>query len=458
MRPFEILTLILIAGTLTALFTHSDRKAFLYLLLGAIAAMLFQHFTEGHRWQFAFAIYILPATYIFHRFQKQSINTKTKVFLSIWFGVSLIVPWAIPVFTLPDPGGEFDVGTETFHWVDSTRDEWFTNEIQNDVRQIMVQVWYPAKLVSPIEPEPYLDFIELRGSTLAKAGAIPEFIPGHLHYILTNSHKELPCVQSDDLFPVVIFSHGITGSRHLHQAMYEYLASRGYIVIAPDHSYDANITIFPDGSIADYRSDITGHPDSISIRKMQMETRFKDIQFILDQLEKIQDGRLQLEITGKMDLGKIAVGGHSYGGSTATVAAHGDNRIKACFVLDSWISPVPQQTIDAGVHVPFLFMGRPTWEGSDYPGNYPRLDNLMAHSSNPKYRLFIKETEHLDFSDIPLFSPIIGWVMDVGSLPAKVSTSLLNELVYGFLGRHLLKQGNVNFDKMINHDLIYQIQ
>jgi pimeloyl-ACP methyl ester carboxylesterase len=229
-------------------------------------------------------------------------------------------------------------------------------------------------------------------------------------------------------------------------------------VIAPDHSYDANITIFPDGSIADYRSVITGHPDSISIRKMQMETRFKDVQFILDQLEKIQDGRLQLEITGKMDLGKIAVGGHSYGGSTATVAAHGDNRIKACFVLDSWISPVPQQTIDAGVHVPFLFMGRPTWEGSDYPGNYPRLDNLMAHSSNPKYRLIIKETEHLDFSDIPLFSPIIGWVMDVGSLPAKVSTSLLNELVYGFLEKHLLKQGNVNFDKMINHDLIYQIQ
>ena len=278
-----------------------------------------------------------------------------------------------------------------------------------------------------------------------------------MNHIYTNSYKDIPIIQSDQLMPVVIFSHGITGTRHLHQAMYEHLVSHGYIVVAPDHSFDANLTIFPDGHTADYRSNITGHPDSIHVRTKQMDTRAADISFILDQMERIQSGEIKSQINGKIDLEKIAVGGHSYGGSTATVASQRDKRINACFVLDSWISPIPQETIEVGVHVPFLFMGRPTWQGSDYPGNYPRLDSLMVHSSDPKYRLIIKETKHLDFSDIPLFSPIIGYVLDVGSLSASVSIPLLNELVYGFLEKHLTEQPSSHFDEMIQNELIITI-
>jgi pimeloyl-ACP methyl ester carboxylesterase len=458
MRPFEILTLILIAGALTALFTHKERKIFLYLLFAAIGAMILQYFLEGQRWQFALAVYLLPALYIFHLFQKTKINTVTKGFLSVWFTFSVLLPWIIPVFTLPNPSGIYDVGTETFHWVDSTRLEWFTDESPNDVREIIVQVWYPAYKNAEMNPEPYLDFIDLRAKTLAGAGAISEFLPRHLNHIYTNSFKNIPIIKSDQLMPVVVFSHGITGTRHLHQAMYEFLVSRGFIVIAPDHSFDANLTIFPDGHLADYRSNITGHTDSVNVRTMQMNTRVADISFILDQLVKIQSGKIDAQINAKIDLERIAVGGHSYGGSTATVVSQRDDRIKACFVLDSWISPIPQETIDDGIHIPFLFMGRPTWEGSDYPGNYPRLDNLMAHSSNPKYRLIIKGTKHLDYSDIPLFSPIIGYVLDVGSNPADLTVSLINELVHGFLVKHLLAESDHSFDDSINNELVYQIK
>jgi len=458
MRPFEILTLILIAGALTALFTHKERKIFLYLLFAAIGAMILQYFLEGQRWQFALAVYLLPALYIFHLFQKTKINTVTKGFLSVWFTFSVLLPWIIPVFTLPNPSGLYDVGTETFHWVDSTRLEWFTDESPNDVREIIVQVWYPAYKNAEMDPEPYLDFIDLRAKTLAGAGAISEFLPRHLNHIYTNSFKNIPIIKSDQLMPVVVFSHGITGTRHLHQAMYEFLVSRGFIVIAPDHSFDANLTIFPDGHLADYRSNITGHTDSVNVRTMQMNTRVADISFILDQLVKIQSGKIDAQINAKIDLERIAVGGHSYGGSTATVVSQRDDRIKACFVLDSWISPIPQETIDDGIHIPFLFMGRPTWEGSDYPGNYPRLDNLMAHSSNPKYRLIIKGTKHLDYSDIPLFSPIIGYVLDVGSNPADLTVSLINELVHGFLVKHLLAESDHSFDDSINNELVYQIK
>ena len=457
MRPFEILTLILIAGALVALFTHKERKVFLYLLFGCILAMLLQHFLEGHRWQFALAVYLLPSMYGIHRFQKHGINLLTKGVLSVWFGAAVLLPWIIPIFTLPAPGGPYTVGTEMFYWVDSTRAEWFTDEDQNDVRELIVQIWYPSEINIDEKPEPYLDFIDIRAKTLASAGAIPEFFPSHLKYINTNSYKGLEIVNLEKSFPVVVFSHGITSTRHLHQALYEHLVSRGYIVVAPDHSFDANLTIFPDGHVADYRSDLTGNPDSGRVRKMQMSTRAADISFILNQLEKMQSGEIKSQINEKIDLERIAVGGHSYGGSTATVASQRDKRINACFVLDSWISPIPQETIDAGVHVPFLFMGRPTWQGSDYPGNYPRLDSLMAHSSNPKYRLIIRETEHLDYSDIPLFSPIIKYALDVGSLSASVSIPLMNELVHGFLEKHLTDQTSSRFDDMIQNELIISI-
>ena len=454
MRPFEILTLILIAGTLVALFTHKERKVFLYLLFGSIVAMFFQYFLEGHRWQFALAVYLLPALYVFHRFQKLKLNLLTKGVLSVWFGIAVLLPWIIPVFTLPSPQGPYDVGTETFHWVDSSRMEWFTDENPNDVREIIVQVWYPANMKVGLGPEPYLDFIDLRAKALAGAGAIPEFLPSHLNYIYTNSFPNLPVIDTGQLLPIVIFSHGITGTRHLHQTMYEHLVSHGYIVLAPDHSFDANLTIFPDGHVADYRSNITGYPDSINIRIMQMNTRAEDISFILDQLEKMQSGEIKSQLIEKIDLENIAVGGHSYGGSTATVAAQQDDRIKACFVLDSWVSPVPQETIDAGIHVPFLFMGRPSWNDSDYPENYKRLDSLMAHSSHPKYKLILKNTEHLDYSDIPLFSPIIRHVLEVGSLSSSVSLPLINDLVHSFLEKHLTKNSEEKFEIAIQNKLV----
>ena len=80
---------------------------------------------------------------------------------------------------------------------------------------------------------------------------------------------------------MIIISHGITGMRQIHTALAEKLANNGYVVAALNHSYDANLTVFPGGRLADYRSEITGHPDSINIRRKQIDTRTKDISFVL---------------------------------------------------------------------------------------------------------------------------------------------------------------------------------
>ena len=78
----------------------------------------------------------------------------------------------------------------------------------------------------------------------------------------------------------------------------------------------------------------------------------------------------------------------------------------------------------------------------------------MSHSSVPKYHLVIKKTLHLDYTDIPLFSPIIGYVMSVGDLSPGVSLPLVNRLVHGFLDKHLYGQNEKIFDETLINDLI----
>ena len=452
MKSFEIMTILLTAGSLLSLFFYRSREPFLYLLFLASIAAIVQYLADGLRWQMLAAIYILPAMFIAYKYI--AVNRFTGTILGAWFLISAFIPWAVPVFTMPAPGGDFSIGSETFHWVDSSRLEWFTDENDNDVREIMVQAWYPSEDLNSIDPNPYMDFMKLRSKTLASAGRIPAFLPSHLDMIITNTRNEVDCSEKLAKYPVFIFSHGITGSRHLHQILFEHLASKGYVVFAPDHSFDANLTIFPDGKIADYRSEITGHPDSVLIREKQINTRAFDIGFIIDQIKKIETGIIDSKLSGKLDLNRIALGGHSYGGATAVLASHDNKIVKACVVLDSWINPVPEKVISEGIDVPFLFMGRPNWDDSDYPSNYKELARLIASSSKETYYLRINHTLHLDYTDIPLMSPLVKYVMDVGDLKPSTTLSLINDLVLQFLEVHLLEKDYKRFNQALDNNLL----
>ena len=142
------------------------------------------------------------------------------------------------------------------------------------------------------------------------------------------------------------------------------------------------------------------------------------------------------------------------GGATATNAAYRDIRVKVCFNLDGWMSPLPENVIKDGVKSPFLFIGRPSWVDSDYPDNYDRLKTLFSNSLEPKYLLILKQSKHLDYTDIPLYSPIVKYVIDVGNIPSSKSTSLLNNLIYEFLEKELIMSEKNNLNTVLSEKLI----
>ena len=337
---------------------------------------------------------------------------------------------------MPKLTGKHSIGSTIHHWTDHERKEWFTDD-PNDVRQIMVQLWYPAQKTKKAEMTPYLDKIDLRSQTMAKAGKFPPQLIKHLELTKTNSHLNLKAEPEAAPLPIIIISHGITGMRHIHTSLAEKLSNNGYLVIALDHSYDANLTIFPDGSVADYRSDITGFPDSVSIRKKQLQTRAADVQFVINQLIKIQSGKIKHQLNGYLDLNRIGVAGHSYGGGTSIMVSYLDPRVKATLVLDSWMSPLPQKIIENGIQQPLIYIGRPKWTDSDYPTNTDLVAKIMDNTKGANYYLTIKETLHLNYCDAPLFSPLAKYFLDIGEINGIKSVNLINNISLQFFDQHL---------------------
>ena len=174
-------------------------------------------------------------------------------------------------------------------------------------------------------------------------------------------------------------------------------------------------------------------------------------------MTKVHQGKIKSSLNQRINLSNIAVGGHSYGGATAIHASKTDKRVKACFVFDGWINPVPKSTIKSGLVKPFLSIGRPSWEKSDYSDNYNFLKKLFSNSSDFSHNLIIKNTLHLDYTDIPMYSPIIKHVMDVGDLPPFETQDLINNLTYTFLETYLLGKPAKNFKKLLENTLIYAI-
>ena len=227
--------------------------------------------------------------------------------------------------------------------------------------------------------------------------------------------------------------------------MMEELASNGYVVASPDHTYDAALTVMTDGRVIFHDEDAIFPKDksrSDSNRRL-VDIRQEDLLSIIDQFEIMNDEG-DSRFANRFDLNKIGFTGHSAGGGTVLAACVEDARCDAAIALDSWVQPILGDQPINKIDIPVLYLNSPEWLGQE---NKEGGKGLALGASAPSVMVTIQGAGHNDFTDIPLLSPLARLLGLAGTIDTQIAHQLINEYSLAFL-EHILRAETNTLDDL----------
>jgi predicted dienelactone hydrolase len=347
-------------------------------------------------------------------------------------------PILFPVPRVPPPTGSHAVGTITLHLVDRSRTEMYGLDPAAP-REFIAQLWYPADPAPGSQPAPWLDRIDVYGPAIAARVGLPSFFLDHIQYARASSFRDAPLAAADRRYPVLIFSHGWGGFRVQNTYQMEDLASHGYVVVALEHSYAAAATLFPDGRTAPFNPATlwldAPTEEAFDTQANRLVTQWAgDMAFTLDHLESLAANDPSGRFTGRLDLDRVGVLGHSTGGGAAIEFCGRDPRCKAGLTMDAFMAPVSKSILAGGLEQPFLFMFSEQWPSAR---NTQLFEQLYAASDGTADQMSIAGTAHYDFSDMPMVSPLAAAIGLKGPLEASRVLSIIRSYGLAFFDAHL---------------------
>jgi predicted dienelactone hydrolase len=359
--------------------------------------------------------------------QSQAKELPNKVLISLRFLVRLLIftaiatlPILIPVFHLPEPTGQFQIGTTTLYLVDNTRSEIFTPN-PDDHREVIVRVWYPAQIMTGDKAAPLMEH--------------PPFQFSHLSLVKTHAYQDAPVSNAQSIYPVLIFSHGHVGFMEQNLTLMEELASHGYIVCSIAHTYQAIIAVFPNGRVVPADSALAndflhGKPPTQAINAEHLRVWTEDTRFLIDELERIQAGERESLLVGKLDMDRLGIFGQSFGGVTAAKVCIVDDRCQAGISLDSGLpSDYTGSSANPPLKQPFMFML------NEVVGFY--RSGILGKLNNTTYAVAVRGTTHFNFTDLVLYSPVLKFTNEFGSIEGDRMAKIINAYAVAFWDEYL---------------------
>ncbi|KAB2394174.1 alpha/beta hydrolase family protein [Bacillus cereus] len=395
----------------------------------AVVMVTVQLLAEGFRWQMIPA-YVSPVILILcylltgrkKGFRSSGIFIVKTSLLCIYLSVAVALPLLMPVFSFEEPTGPHRIGTKVYHWIDHQRNEAYSKN-PTDRRELMVQIWYPTAEKSKGDPEPYIRNRNELSKGLEKTLSIPAFAFSHMELVKSHSFMDLQLSDSENHYPILLFSHGFNGFRNQNTFQVEELASQGYIVLSIDHTLDAAATVFPDGRTA-YVQPINLTDEGDSHIKLWEE----DVSFVLNQIEKLNQNDETGFFTGRMDTSRIGMFGHSYGGATAAQILAKDSRVKAAINMDGTL--YGEIFPESGIGKPFLLMSA---EEPDEADPYEVRERYGRGLAGGGMSMVIPHTDHTSLTDLHLFSPLL---QSPGENPKEVHR-IINEFSLAFFDQYV---------------------
>jgi hypothetical protein len=161
---------------------------------------------------------------------------------------------------VPSPPGPYSVAVKHFELADSNRTDSLAPN-PNITRRFMSSVYLPIDTGYECKSQtvPYMPRLTAKvfgqmGEQLGvPQGTLEQFEMDYCD--LSTITLDMDASAEKKRYPVAIFSPGYGGTRLVYGAMARSLASLGYVVFTVDHTYEASVVQFPDGS-DEYSADL----------------------------------------------------------------------------------------------------------------------------------------------------------------------------------------------------------
>ena len=355
---------------------------------------------------------------------------------------------------LPEPTGQHAVGRVSYDWVDSTRTEIYAASGE-DRRELVVFVWYPAKSERAAEFAPYLP---------PAWAPVAEFLGINIAGLRSHAVPDATVATDNSAYPVLLLSPSGFPPLLL-SAIAEELASHGFVVVGVNHTYETAVTPFADGRVVPMNpaaiagalgAQTGGHDDVFSQRAAVCEYKTADLASVADQLERLNSDPAE-RLAGRLDLGRFAALGHSFGGNAALEWCRTDQRCRAAVNLDGALwSDVGRVGLDRPAlqllaeHGEFAVAA----EDAVKAGAAPTVDWFEAEKAvtfsgwrtvqqraQPGYTAQIGGATHVSFMDVP-FLPvgdlsIVKPTLDATKIKPQRMWRITCDLLLAFFGKHL---------------------
>ena len=314
--------------------------------------------------------------------------------------------------TTPAPSGPNRVGTRTLDLVDPDRsDPYLTN---GERRELQVRFWYPTVFSPSCTPAPY--------ASPAVWSYLSKLVQVSPPEVKTNSCQDAPI--STGSHPVVVFTHGYTGTLTDYTFLFEDLASRGYVVASVAHIFESTAVQLRDGRLLTSKTSHlarnfqTDEPSAT----LAVAVRLSDLKFVMNELERInrQD---KSPFFAAFDLSRVALAGHSLGGLTALLGIEAEPRFRAAVSLDgaapgAWFAPTTKPVM-------MLVAGTDLWSEDNC--------HVWARLHGPRVAVHLKDSEHITPSDAIWLTD--GAIQTSGGMEKTVAA--IRDYVAAFLDVHL---------------------
>lgn len=278
-------------------------------------------------------------------------------------------------------------------------------------------------------------------------------------------------------FPLVVFSHGAFGYYQSNTSTYMELASHGYVVISLDHPYHSfftkdtrgkTITVNPQfmQEVMYINENGTAEDEIIALSHGWLKLRMEDMNFVLDSvkagkqnLDKLpefwytsdaSEAQEIISVLAMTNTERIGLMGHSLGGATSVTLGRTRNDVDAVIDLDGTMlgeefgyTDGQYEFYEEAYPIPLLAVNNEShhWEGEEVETLYVNRV-VLANAVDASYTYF-KGSGHMNFTDLPLFSPALASFLGIGEVDAKECVLKMNQLVLDYFNCYLKDMGDV---------------